>query len=100
MSGSVGPFAPGDRVQLTGPRGRLNTITLETGKIFHTHRGTVAHDDLIGAPDGSVITASNGDSYLALRPLLSDYVMSMPRGAAIVHVRSGSRSLRATVILK
>jgi tRNA (adenine57-N1/adenine58-N1)-methyltransferase len=93
MSGSVGPFAPGDRVQLTGPRGRLNTITLDTGKVFHTHRGTVAHDDLIGAPDGSVVTASNGDSYLALRPLLSDFVMSMPRGAAIVYPKDAAQIL-------
>lgn len=85
------PFRAGERVQLTGPRGRLNTISLEAGKVFHTHRGTLAHDDLIGLPDGSVVTATNGDIYLALRPLLSDYVMSMPRGAAIVYPKDAAQ---------
>jgi tRNA (adenine57-N1/adenine58-N1)-methyltransferase len=93
MTRASGPLAPADRVQLTGPRGRLNTITLEVGKVFHTHRGTVAHDDIIGAPDGSVVAASNGDSYLALRPLLADFVMSMPRGAAIVYPKDAAQIL-------
>ena len=45
-----GAFAPGDRVQLTDPKGRLHTVVLTPGKQFHTHRGAIAHDDLIGAP--------------------------------------------------
>ena len=88
-----GPFRAGDRVQLTGPKGRLNTITLEEGKVFHTHRGMVDHDSLIGLPDASVVTATNGDEYLALRPLLSDFVMSMPRGAAIVYPKDAAQIL-------
>ena len=88
-----GPFRAGDRVQLTGPKGRLNTITLEPGKVFHTHRGMVEHDGLIGLPDASVVTATNGDEYLALRPLLSDFVMSMPRGAAIVYPKDAAQIL-------
>ena len=87
----TGPFRVGERVQLTGPKGRLNTITLEPGKVFHTHRGTLAHDLLLGQPDGSVVIASNGDAYLALRPLLSDFVMSMPRGAAIVYPKDSAQ---------
>ncbi len=86
-------FAAGDRVQLTGPKGRLHTVTLEAGKQFHTHRGTLAHDALIGRPDGSVVEASNGDAYLALRPLLADFVMSMPRGAAIVYPKDAAQIL-------
>ena len=88
-----GPFRAGDRVQLTGPKGRLNTITLEIGAVFHTHRGMVKHDSLIGLPDASVVTASNGDEYLALRPLLGDFVMSMPRGAAIVYPKDAAQIL-------
>ncbi|CAN5171845.1 tRNA (adenine-N1)-methyltransferase [soil metagenome] len=86
-----GPFRAGDRVQLTGPRSRLNTITLTPGETFHTHRGMLDHDALIGLSDGSVVTASNGDHYLALRPLLTDFVMSMPRGAAIVYPKDAAQ---------
>lgn len=86
-----GPFAEGERVQLTDPKGRLHTITLEAGREFHTHRGRLLHDDLIGAPDGSVARNTAGVEYLALRPLLSDYVMSMPRGAAVVYPKDAGQ---------
>lgn len=80
-----GAFRVGDRVQLTDPRGKVNTITLEVGGEFHTHRGVVTHASIIGQPDGSVVLNSSGQAYLALRPLLVDFVMSMPRGAAIIY---------------
>ncbi len=86
-----GPFAVGDRVQLTDSKGRMHTIALEPGKEFHTHRGRLAHDALIGAPDGSVVANTAGVEYLALRPLLADYVMSMPRGAAVVYPKDAGQ---------
>lgn len=88
-----GPFRAGDRVQLTGPKGRMHTITLEPGKLFHSHKGGIAHDALIGLPDGSVVANAVGVEYLALRPLLSDFVMSMPRGAAIVYPKDAAQIL-------
>lgn len=88
-----GPFRVGDRVQLTGPKGRMHTITLEPGQMFHSHKGLIAHDDLIGLPDGSVVANQVGIEYLALRPLLSDFVMSMPRGAAIVYPKDAAQIL-------
>jgi tRNA (adenine57-N1/adenine58-N1)-methyltransferase len=81
----------GERIQLTDPKGRLHTITLEPGREFHTHRGFLRHDDLIGSHDGSVVTNTAGVEYLALRPLLSDYVMSMPRGAAVVYPKDAAQ---------
>ncbi|TFB54933.1 tRNA (adenine-N1)-methyltransferase [Cryobacterium sp. Sr3] len=86
-----GPFRIGDRVQLTGPKNKLNTITLEPGKVLHTHRGILAHDDVIGVPDGSVVTNNVGVEHLALRPLLNDFVMSMPRGAAIIYPKDAAQ---------
>ena len=87
-----GPFRTGDRVQLTDPKGRMHTVVLEPGKAFHTHRGALEHDALIGLPDGSVVTSSGGTAYLALRPLLSDYVLSMPRGAQVIYPKTPRRS--------
>ncbi len=86
-----GPFRVGDRVQLTDPKGRLHTVILEPGKEFHTHRGALQHDDLIGLPDGSVVTSAAGTAYLALRPLLSDYVLSMPRGAQVIYPKDSAQ---------
>jgi tRNA (adenine57-N1/adenine58-N1)-methyltransferase len=86
-----GPFVEGDKVQLTGPKGKMNTIVLTQGAVFHTHRGMIAHDDVVGLPDGSVVPSTTGDEYLALRPLLSDFVMSMPRGAAIVYPKDAAQ---------
>ncbi len=86
-----GAMRPGERVQLTDAKGRMHTITLLPGKQFFTHRGSLDHDALIGAPDGSTITNTAGVEYLALRPLLTDYVMSMPRGAQVIYPKDAGQ---------
>ena len=86
-----GAFVVGDRVQLTDAKGRLHTITLEAGREFHTHQGRLLHDALLGQPEGSVVANTAGIEYLALRPLLADYVMSMPRGAAVVYPKDAGQ---------
>jgi tRNA (adenine57-N1/adenine58-N1)-methyltransferase catalytic subunit len=88
-----GPFAVGDQVQLTDPKGRMHQIVLQAGGTFHTHRGSLSHDDLIGAPEGSVVTASSGTAYVALRPLLADYTLAMKRGATIVYPKDAAQIL-------
>ncbi len=84
-------FKPGDKVQLTGPKGRLNTVTLVSGGRFGTHKGDLLHDEVIGKPEGSIVANQNGVEYLALKPLLTDYVLSMPRGAAIVYPKDAGQ---------
>lgn len=90
MSAS-GPFGVGDRVQLTDAKGRHYTMLLTPGGEFHTHRGAIAHDAVIGLPEGSVVKSTNGDPFLVLRPLLVDYVMSMPRGAQVVYPKDAAQ---------
>jgi tRNA (adenine57-N1/adenine58-N1)-methyltransferase len=85
-----GPFVLGDHVQLRGPKGNLHTITLETDGTFHTHKGVLSHNDLLGAPEGSVVSTDSGVAYLALRPLLGDFVLSMSRGAAIIYPKDAA----------
>ncbi len=86
-----GPLHPGDRVQLTDPRGRMHSLVLVPGGQFHTHRGVVAHDDLIGADEGSLVTSSGGVVHVAFRPLLTDFVATMPRGAAVVYPKDAGQ---------
>jgi len=88
-----GPFRPGDRVQLTDPKGRHYTVTLEPGGQYHTHRGGLAHDELIGKPEGSLVVSPVGTPYLALRPRLADYVLSMPRGAQVIYPKDAAQIL-------
>jgi tRNA (adenine57-N1/adenine58-N1)-methyltransferase catalytic subunit len=90
MNPRRGPFASGDHAQLRGPKGTLHTITLEPGGSFHTHKGFLSHDDLIGQPEGSVVLSSNQVPYLALRPLLGDFVLSMARGATIIYPKDAA----------
>jgi tRNA (adenine57-N1/adenine58-N1)-methyltransferase catalytic subunit len=86
-----GPFAPGDQVQLTDPKGRQNLVILQPGKSFYTHRGSLAHDDLIGSPEGSVVRSSGGTLYVALRPLLADFTLAMTRGAAVIYPKDAAQ---------
>lgn len=87
------PFAETDLVQLTDPKGRLRTITLVAGQVFHTHRGGIPHDEIIGQPSGTVVTDATGTGYLCLRPLLDDFVLGMPRGAAVIYPKDAVRIL-------
>ncbi|NTY63659.1 methyltransferase domain-containing protein [Mycolicibacterium sphagni] len=87
----TGPFVIGDRVQLTDPKGRHYTMLLNPGGEFHTHRGAIEHDAVIGLPEGSVVKSTNGDAFLVLRPLLIDYVLSMPRGAQVIYPKDAAQ---------
>jgi tRNA (adenine57-N1/adenine58-N1)-methyltransferase len=71
----------------------MHTVTLAAGKQFHTHRGAIEHDALIGQDEGSVVTSTSGTAYLALRPLLTDFVLSMPRGAAVIYPKDSAQIL-------
>jgi len=91
VNGLRGPFRPGDRVQLTDPKGRTRLVVLRPGATHHTHRGAIEHDKLLGLPDGSVVTASSGTPYLALRPLLADWLLAMPRGAQVIYPKDAAQ---------
>lgn len=87
---SRGVFQVGDRVQLTDPKGKLYSFTITPGKEWHTHKGWINHDDLVGLPEGSVVSTTAGLKFTAFIPLLADYVLSMPRGATIVYPKDAA----------
>lgn len=87
---NLGYFAAGDRIQLTDPKGKLYSFTITPGKEWHTHKGWITHEDLIGMPEGSVVSTTAGLKFTAFKPLLADYVLTMPRGATIVYPKDAA----------
>jgi tRNA (adenine57-N1/adenine58-N1)-methyltransferase len=85
-----GVFHIGDRIQLTDPKGKLYSFTIAPGKEWHTHKGWINHDDLVGLPEGSVVSTTAGLKFTAFKPLLADFVLSMPRGATIVYPKDAA----------
>ena len=90
LGANRGRFVAGDRVQLTDQKGKIYSITITPGKEWLTHKGWIVHDDLIGLPEGSVVSTSAGLKFTAFIPLLTDYVLSMPRGATIVYPKDAA----------
>ena len=88
-----GPFSYGDRVQLTDAKRRHYTIILEEGGQFHSHKGIINHDDIVGLDEGSVIDSTLGSSFLLFRHLMVDHVLSMPRGAAVIYPKDSAQIL-------
>ena len=86
-----GPLQAGEWVRLVDGKGRKHNICLEPGKQFHTNRGGISHDELIGREEGFTVTSGAGAEYLVFRPLLSEFVVSMPRGAAVVYPKDAAQ---------
>jgi tRNA (adenine57-N1/adenine58-N1)-methyltransferase len=89
----TGPLRAGERVTLSDAKGRRHSILLAEGGVFHTAKGAIAHDDLIGGPEGVVVHSVGGTTYLALRPLLAEWTVTMPRGAAVVYPKDAAQIL-------
>ena len=81
------PLEAGERVLLSDAKGRRYLITLVAGRVFHTHKGRLAHDELIGGPEGRTVRTDLGGALLVLRPSLADWVEKMPRGAQVIYPR-------------
>ncbi|MDR1236994.1 MAG: tRNA (adenine-N1)-methyltransferase [Propionibacteriaceae bacterium] len=81
----MGPLQSGERVTLTDQKGRRHSVLLESGKQFHTTKGTLDHDALIGGPEGVVARTTLGADFLVFRPIARENTVSMPRGATVIY---------------
>ncbi|MBA3021275.1 MAG: tRNA (adenine-N1)-methyltransferase [Propionicimonas sp.] len=88
----------GERVTLSDAKGRRHSVVLTPGSTFHTTKGAISHDELIGQPEGIVIRSVGGAQYLAFRPLLEEFTVTMPRGAAVVYPKDAAHILVQTDI--
>ncbi|MGI8646070.1 MAG: tRNA (adenine-N1)-methyltransferase [Nocardioides sp.] len=86
-----GPLRAGEWVRLTDQKGRRHNFELVPGKRFFSNKGHLEHDDLIGRDEGFALPSSSGGEYLVFRPLLSEFVVSMPRGAAVVYPKDSAQ---------
>ncbi|HEY6566785.1 MAG TPA: tRNA (adenine-N1)-methyltransferase [Actinomycetota bacterium] len=78
-------FGPGDKVLLIDQRDRTYLVRLREGDTYHTHSGTLPHDDVVGLHEGSTVRTSKGMVLVAFRPRFADFVLKMPRGAQVVY---------------
>jgi tRNA (adenine57-N1/adenine58-N1)-methyltransferase len=86
-------FRDGEQVLLIDQRGRRHLFLLRRGDTFHSDRGFIPHDAVIGIPDGSWVRTSRGARYVALRPTLAEYVLDMPRGAQVIYPKDLAMAL-------
>jgi len=75
----------GERIHLVDKKGRQYALTLKAGDTYHFSGQKIPHDDMIGRPDGTIVTLSGGRQMLALRPTFGEYVLKMPRGAQVLY---------------
>jgi tRNA (adenine57-N1/adenine58-N1)-methyltransferase len=76
---------PGDLVLLHDRAGRRYRVRLQAGAAFSLHSGSIAHDSLIGRPDGSLVTTNQGSRLLALRPTFAELVIGRRRRAQPIY---------------
>ena len=86
-----GPLQPGEWVRLTDVKGRRHHLCLEPGRRFFSNKGHVEHDALLGREEGFTAVSSLGAEYLVLRPLLHEFSVTMPRGAAVVYPKDAAQ---------
>ena len=75
----------GDHVLLYLDRKRTYLVKIEKGGSFHTHKGFVEFDNLIGEEYGSRVSSSLGTEFVVLKPLLRDYIFKSMRKTQIIY---------------
>jgi tRNA (adenine57-N1/adenine58-N1)-methyltransferase len=81
----VKTVAEGDDILLYLDKERTYQIKVKAGEQFHTHKGFILFEDLIGKPYGSTVVSSLGISFYALRPLIRDRVLKTDRRTQVLY---------------
>ena len=75
----------GDLVQLVGLRHKSFIFPLQPGGEFHTHRGILQHDDLIGLSWGTQVFSHLGAPFFLLQPAIADLLLDLKRNTQILY---------------
>jgi tRNA (adenine57-N1/adenine58-N1)-methyltransferase len=81
----------GSLVTITDQKARSHTVSLEAGKQFFTNHGSINHDEIASAGEGGVVASSSGMLYTIFTPALQDFVVGMPRGAAVIYPKDAAQ---------
>jgi tRNA (adenine57-N1/adenine58-N1)-methyltransferase len=65
-------------------------VKVETGKTFHTHKGFIKLDELLGKNFGDTFQSSLGAHFIALKPALTDYIMKSSRNTQITYPKDAA----------
>jgi tRNA (adenine57-N1/adenine58-N1)-methyltransferase len=80
----------GDVVLIYLDARRTYMIKAEAGKNFHTHKGYLKLDELIGREYGEPIKSSLGIYFTTLKPALTDYIMKSSRNTQITYPKDAA----------
>ncbi len=81
----------GDLVLLVSPDRKRYLIRLRRGEEWHSHRGAIRHDDLIGAPLGRTVYTQHQAAFLALEPSTYDLIHELPRTTQIIYSKDAAQ---------
>lgn len=87
---TVRQIGEGDYVLLYMDQRRTYLVKVESGRSFHTHKGFVKFDELVGKQYGAVVTSSLGFEFAVLKPQLRDYIMKSARQTQITYPKDVS----------
>jgi tRNA (adenine57-N1/adenine58-N1)-methyltransferase len=78
-------LAAGDLVLLISPDKKRHLALLTPGGVFHSHRGFVEHDAILGKPAGVRVGSHSGEDFVVLRPSMEELLMTVRRATQIVY---------------
>lgn len=81
----------GDQVLLVSPDRKHYLIRLKHGDQWFSHKGSIAHDDLIGQPLGRTLYTQHDYAYLALEPSTHDLIQELPRATQIIYGKDAAQ---------
>ena len=82
---NVNKILTGEDVLLWLDKERTYLVKAEIGKQFHTHKGFLLFDDIIGKPWGSSFRTNLGAIFYALPPLIRDRVLKTDRRTQVLY---------------
>lgn len=83
-------IADGDTVLLYLDYRRTYMVKVQAGQTFHTHKGYLKFDDMIGKEYGTMFQSSLGVNFAVLKPQLTDYILKSARNTQIIYAKDAA----------